>query len=54
MQTKQTVKIANGSKYFMRRKDSYMVEVCGPAEAGFSLWALIGRNETSRTNFMNQ
>lgn len=28
MQAKQTVAVTNGSKYFMRRRDSYMVEVC--------------------------
>jgi hypothetical protein len=27
MQAKQTVKVTNGAKYFMRRRDSYMVEV---------------------------
>lgn len=27
MQAKQTVRVTNGAKYFMRRRDSYMVEV---------------------------
>ncbi|KAF6260360.1 plastid/chloroplast ribosomal protein S21 [Scenedesmus sp. NREL 46B-D3] len=27
MQAKQTVKVTNGAKYFMKRRDSYMVEV---------------------------